>query len=102
VGSVERVAFIVNQASGVGHEAALASQLAAKLQAGLPAGASLNLECVSDHSAARSAAASFLRAGDAAALMVVGGGGGTLRGVIEGVCEGCPPGGWSGCVTART
>jgi hypothetical protein len=47
----------------------------------------LRVEVVGDHPAARACAGEFLDASDAPALILVGGGGGTLRAVIEGLCE---------------
>jgi Diacylglycerol kinase catalytic domain len=56
----------------------------------------LRVETVDAHPSARSCAAGFLAASEALALVIVGGGSGTLRAVIEGLCEGSsggrPPG----------
>ncbi len=54
--------------------------------------AALQVEVVEDHGAARARANEFLAASDAPALIVAGGGGGTLRAVIEGLCEGSEAG----------
>jgi hypothetical protein len=55
------------------------------------------VEAVDDHPAARDCAAGYLAASEAPALVIAGGGSGTLRAVIEGLCEaepaGRPPGG---------
>src|SRR5829696_3343203 len=48
----------------------------------------LQVEVVADHPAARARANEFLKASDAPAAVIVGGGSGTLRAVIEGLCEG--------------
>src|ERR687886_3057349 len=48
----------------------------------------LQVEVVEDHLAARACSNEFLRASDAPAVVIVGGGSGTLRAVIEGLCEG--------------
>jgi Diacylglycerol kinase catalytic domain len=54
--------------------------------------ATLQVEVVGDHTAARACANEFLAASDAPALILAGGGGGTLRAVIEGICEGSEAG----------
>src|SRR5215210_9549243 len=48
----------------------------------------LQVEVVEDHPEARVRAKEFLDASDVPGLILVGGGGGTLRAVIEGLCEG--------------
>ena len=50
------------------------------------------MEVVEDHPSARACAAEFLAASEAPALVVAGGGSGTLRAVIEGLCEESPGG----------
>ena len=50
------------------------------------------VEIIGDHPTARARASEFLAASDAPALILVGGGGGTLRAVIEGLCEGSDAG----------
>ena len=89
---IERALFILNRAAGVGHQAALVEPLGGRLRAGLPADASLQIEPVDNHAQARHTAASFLNASSAPAFVVAGGGGGTLRAVIEGLCEGSSAG----------
>lgn len=52
----------------------------------------LRVAIVDDHPKARRRTEAFLASCDAPALIIAGGGGGTLRAVIEGVCEGREPG----------
>ena len=47
----------------------------------------VHVEVVSNHADARSRAAAFVSKSDSPALVVAGGGGGTLRAVIEGICD---------------
>lgn len=88
----ERTLLIVNRTAGTGHGPAVVDRLRAML-ARLPGKqATLQVEVVGDHPAARACANEFLMASDAPAVVVVGGGSGTLRAVIEGLCEGSPAG----------
>ena len=54
--------------------------------------ATLQVEVVTGHPEARTRAKVFLNASDVRGLILVGGGGGTLRAVIEGLCEGSEEG----------
>jgi hypothetical protein len=54
--------------------------------------ATLQVEVVTGHPEARTRAKEFLDASDVPGLILVGGGGGTLRAVIEGLCEGSEEG----------
>jgi diacylglycerol kinase family enzyme len=47
----------------------------------------VRVELVSDHAAARACATRFISSSEAETVIVAGGGGGTLRAVIEGVCD---------------
>ncbi len=87
---VERSLLIVNRASGMGHGRAVVEKLRKTLAGSLGEGVTLRVEIVDDHPSARTCAAEFLAASDAPALVVAGGGSGTLRAVIEGLCEESP------------
>jgi diacylglycerol kinase family enzyme len=84
---VERALLIINRTSGVGHGDAVAERLSSMLREGLGEGTHAQVELVSDHPAARACAAEFLNASEAPAMIIAGGGGGTLRAVIEGICN---------------
>jgi hypothetical protein len=90
---VERSLLIVNRASGTGHGRAVVEKLRKSLAGSLGEGVTSRVEIVDDHPSARTCAAEFLAASDAPALLVAGGGSGTLRAVIEGLCEESPEGG---------
>jgi Diacylglycerol kinase catalytic domain len=93
---VERSLLIVNRASGTGHGRATVEKLRETLAGSLGDCVTLRVEIVEDHPSARACVAEFLAASGAPALVVAGGGSGTLRAVIEGLCEegseGGPPG----------
>ena len=84
-----RTLLIVNRSAGTGHGQAVVDRLEAML-AGLSD--ELRVEVVEDHPTARERANEFLRASETPAVVVVGGGSGTLRAVIEGLCEGSEAG----------
>jgi hypothetical protein len=84
---VERTLLIVNRTAGTGHSRALADKLHAMLVESSGGRVASQVEIAEDHPAARACATKFLRASEAPALILVGGGGGTLRAVIEGLCE---------------
>ncbi len=88
----ERILLIVNRSSGVGHGHTTVEELRATLSELSGEQAALQVEVVEDHGAARARANEFLAASEAPALIVAGGGGGTLRAVIEGLCEGSEAG----------
>ena len=85
---VERILLIVNRTAGIGHGHALVERLRTMLAKPFGEQATLRVEVVGDHPAARARANEFLGDSKAPALILVGGGGGTLRAVIEGICEG--------------
>jgi hypothetical protein len=89
---VQRTLLIVNRTSGTGHSHAVVEKLRETLAWSLGGRATLRVKMVDDHPSARACAAEFLAASDAPALVIVGGGSGTLRAVIEGLCEGSPTG----------
>jgi len=82
--------LILNRASGTGHPAELAEQLAATLQSGYGHSLDVQTAVVEDHPEARSAAAHHVAAAARPSLVVAAGGGGTLRAVVEGVLEAFP------------
>jgi Diacylglycerol kinase catalytic domain len=84
---VERALLIINRAAGTGEGDSLAEELTLLFKQGLAGVARVRIELVSDHPAARACATAFLTESEAPALIVAGGGGGTLRAVIEGICE---------------
>jgi hypothetical protein len=89
---VERVLFIVNRWSATGHSDATIDRLSSVLHDALGYETELQVEAVNDHPQARARTTAFLAASGAPALIIAGGGGGTLRAVIESVCEGSEPG----------
>jgi Diacylglycerol kinase catalytic domain len=89
---VERSLLIVNRASGTGHGHAVVERLRKALAGALGERVTLRVEIVDDHPSARTCAAEFLAVSGAPALVIAGGGSGTLRAVIEGLCEGSPGG----------
>ena len=89
---VERALLIINCTAGTGQGEAIAENLTLLFKQGLEELRHVQVELVSDHPAARACAADFISASEAPALVVAGGGGGTLRAVIEGVCDCGVPG----------
>jgi hypothetical protein len=88
VPAAERILLIVNRTAGIGHGRAIVNRLQAMLAEHSGELATLQVESVGDHPAARACAHEFLAASDVPAVVIVGGGSGTLRAVIEGLCEG--------------
>jgi diacylglycerol kinase family enzyme len=84
---VERALLIINRSAGTGQGESIADRLTLLFKQSLVELAQVKVELVSDHTAARTCAAAFIRELQAPALVVAGGGGGTLRAVIEGICE---------------
>jgi hypothetical protein len=84
--------LVVNRTSGTGHSRAVVEKLWKTLARSLGEWDTLRVEIVGDHPSARTCAAEFLAASDAPALIIAGGGSGTLRAVIEGLCEASPGG----------
>jgi diacylglycerol kinase family enzyme len=84
---VARALLIINRTAGTGQSAAIAETLASLLRQGVPELAELQISIVSNHAQARACATEFISESHAPALLVAGGGGGTLRAVIEGVCD---------------
>jgi hypothetical protein len=88
----ERILLIVNRSAGIGHSHAVVEGLRAMLAKFSGEQATLHVEIVGDHTAVRARAKEFMAASAAPALILAGGGGGTLRAVIEGICEGSEAG----------
>jgi hypothetical protein len=88
----ERILLIVNRSAGIGHGDPVVGKLRAMLVKLLGEQATLMVEVVTDHPEARTRAKQFMDASDVPGLILVGGGGGTLRAVIEGLCEGSEEG----------
>jgi hypothetical protein len=84
---VERVLLLVNRSAGTGHRSAFAAQLASRLKNAVGRVADVEVEVVADHPAARRAAREYLAASPLPSALIVAGGGGTLRAVVEGVCD---------------
>jgi len=82
--------LILNRASGTGHAAGLADQLAKALESGYGSSLEVRSVVVDDHPEARSEAARHALAGSRPSLVVAAGGGGTLRAAVEGVLEAFP------------
>jgi Diacylglycerol kinase catalytic domain len=87
-----RILLIVNRSAGIGHGDPAVGRLGAMLVKLLGEQATLQVEVVTGHPEARTRAKEFLDASDVPGLILVGGGGGTLRAVIEGLCEGSEEG----------
>jgi len=84
---VQRALLIINRTAGTGQDGATVEQLSSLFRQTLGELSEVRVELVSDHAAARACAAQFISWSEAPALVVAGGGGGTLRAVIEGVCD---------------
>lgn len=84
---VERALLIINRASGTGRGEAISEKLSSLFKQSLNELGDVQVEFVTDHPGARACAKEFICESNAPALVVAGGGGGTLRAVIEGVCD---------------
>ncbi len=84
---VERVLLLMNRSAGTGHRTDVAAQLGNQLRKSDETIPDLAVEVVDDHPSARRAARSFLEASSRPSALIVAGGGGTLRAVVEGVCD---------------
>lgn len=85
--SVNRGLLIINRTAGVGNAEAVAESLGSIFEKALSQQADVRVQVVSTHPEARACAAEFLATSDAPTLIISGGGGGTLRAVIEGICD---------------
>jgi diacylglycerol kinase family enzyme len=85
---VRHVLIVANRSSGTGHPARLFADLEARLIAGLDGrGVRVETRIVSDHPQGRTVAKEFAESSRAPSAIIAGGGGGTLRAVIQGVCD---------------
>jgi Diacylglycerol kinase catalytic domain len=88
---VERALLIINVTSGTGCGEELAGRLTTDFRQALTGLASAHVKLVRDHAETRAVANGFIRESERPALVVAGGGGGTLRAVIEGICDSGTP-----------
>ena len=88
---IKRALLIINRKAGTGVPGQVADQLALLFKQSLDQLSEVKIESVADHAEARTCAAQFFSKSEAPAFVVVGGGGGTLRGVIEGICDSRSP-----------
>ena len=84
---VERALLIINLTAGTGEGDAIADKLTLLFKQGLEELSKVQVELVSNHAAARACTAAFMAESEVPVLIVAGGGGGTLRSVIEGICD---------------
>lgn len=84
---VERALLIINRTAGTGQGATGVEQLTSLFKQALAELPEVRVESVRNHPEARDRAVRFLSTSNAPALIVAGGGGGTLRAVIEGICD---------------
>jgi diacylglycerol kinase family enzyme len=84
---IARALLIINRTAGTGQDEVRVAQLTSLFSRELAELTEVKVESVSNHSDARALAARFSAASEAPALIVAGGGGGTLRAVIEGICD---------------
>ncbi|HEX6648026.1 MAG TPA: diacylglycerol kinase family protein [Pyrinomonadaceae bacterium] len=84
---MERALLIINRTAGTGQNESVANDLTILFKQALQKLSHVHVELVSDHADARARAAAFVSESDSPALVVAGGGGGTLRAVIEGICD---------------
>ena len=84
---VKRALLIINRTAGTGQGKSIAEKLSLLFKQGLHELSDVQINLVSNHAAAHACAADFLRKSEAPALVVAGGGGGTLRAVIEAICD---------------
>jgi hypothetical protein len=85
---VQRALLLINRAAGTGQTEVVTERLPFLFEQALNGLAEVETELVDTHSTARALTARFVRQSEKPAVVVAGGGGGTLRAVIEGVCDG--------------
>ena len=85
---VERALLVINRVAGTGQTEVVTERLPFLFEQALSGLAEVETELVDTHSTARALTARFVRQSEKPAVVVAGGGGGTLRAVIEGVCDG--------------
>ena len=84
---VKRALLVINQTAGTGLGESITDKLTLLFREGLGEHCEVKVEPVRNHAAARASAAEFISESEAPSLAVAGGGGGTLRGIIEGICD---------------
>ena len=84
----ERVLLLFNRTSGTGQSPPLIDRVVGAFRKALDGGADLTVVAVDGHPASRETARAFFSASEDPCVIVAGGGGGTLRAVVEGVCDG--------------
>ena len=84
--------MIINRSAGTGQSKSSTQKLTALFRQQLSELSQVQIELLDNHSVARDCARTFLSASDAPAIVVAGGGGGTLRAVVEGICDSQKPG----------
>lgn len=93
---VKGVLLVINRSAATGYSHAFIKRLSSALSNTLHNDSSnsieLQVEVVDDHAQAKDKTKAFLASINVPALVIAGGGGGTLRAIIEGICEGSKPG----------
>ena len=84
---IARALLVINRIAGTGQGESVVEKLTLLFRQGLDGLSAVNVELVSNHEDARACAAAFVCESESPALVVAGGGGGTLRAVIEGICD---------------
>lgn len=84
---VARVLLLLNRSSGTGHGPDLCERLRAALAQAVGPAVSVDAETVDDHPQAAARTRAFLRTFEEPVAVIAGGGGGTLRAVMEGICD---------------
>jgi hypothetical protein len=88
---VKHVLLIVNTSAGAGTDDQVARRLFSLLREKIADRADVHLRSVNTHAQAADAAREFLAGSPEATAILAGGGGGTMRAIIEAVCEHAPP-----------
>lgn len=98
---VKRVLLLINRSSATGHSVTTIERLHLILDSALGSGIDLQVKVTGEHPEAKELAGSFMSASSTPGFILVGGGGGTLRAVIEGICNGTKPGDLPGAERIR-
>src|SRR5919109_5635658 len=86
----ERVLLLFNRASGTGHSKRLFSGVENAFRENAGAGYEVSTATVDSHPSARRLTREFFCASRDGSAVIAGGGGGTLRAVVEGICDASP------------
>jgi hypothetical protein len=95
-----QVTLLVNRTAGTGRDVRMCEAMASALSDVLD-GARVELAVVENHPSARERARTIIQDGLGPAAVLVSGGGGTLRAVVEGICDGQPCGKLPGAEEVR-